>query len=100
MDKKQRMDILKSAQSPPPTGQAATAVTPSAAASVPPTAPARIDIHTIPGFNPNLFSIKPDVISDIGNIINIINKNLSILSNGKITFNFTWTNPSVTGTEF
>lgn len=100
MDKKQRMDMLKKAQNPPPTGQAATAVTPGAAASVPPNAPAKIDIRTIPNFNINLFAIKPEVVGDINNIANIINKNLSVLSQGKVTFPMVWTNPSITGTEF
>lgn len=100
MDKKQRMDILKKAQMPPPTGAAATATTPSAAANVPPNAPAKIDIRTIPNFNTNLFAIKPEIVADIDHIANIINKNLSILSQGKITFAMVWTNPSVTGTEF
>jgi len=100
MNRNQRLRILKLSQSPAPAGAAATAVTPAVQATVPPNAPQRIDIRTVPGFNTNLFAVSPSVITNIEDIANIINKNLSILSNGKITFAFAWTNPSVTGSEF
>jgi hypothetical protein len=95
MNRKQRIQILKNAQAPvAPVGPSGPS---TATVSVVP--PKRIDIRAVPGFNPNLFSAKSDIINDINNIANIINTNLSALSTGAITFETVWTNPSVSGSQ-
>lgn len=65
-----------------------------------PTAAPMINIRAIPGFRAQLFSAKPDTINDIQIIVNIINKYLFTLSQGKISFDAVWNAPSITGSEF
>lgn len=89
MNKKHRLNILKLSQTTP--------ATPTTAVIAPVVI---IDIRAVPNFNSNLFSISPTIINDINNVVNIINKHMSNLSNGKITFNMVWQNPSITGSEF
>lgn len=80
MNIKQRMSILKQSQTSQQTEH--------------------IDIRSIPNFRPQLFQQKPDIIENLNIIINIINKYLVLLSNGKVNFDIVWKNPSVTGSEF
>lgn len=98
MDIKQRLKILKESQTPPsPTGTQTQSSTPT---TVPTTPIARIDINSVPNFNAVLFSKKPEIVGDLNNIINIMNKYLVTLTNNKVTFNMVWTNPSITGSDF
>ena len=96
MNKKQRLHILKQAQT-----ATTTTTNPAAPATVPAVPPATIDIRTIPNFNVNLFNARPEIINDINEIVNIINKYLSMLSTpqGSITFNMVWSNPSISGSQ-
>jgi hypothetical protein len=97
MNKIKRMSILKSAQIPPANTPAQN-TTPAIVKQMP---PAHIDIRSMPGFNTNLFNAKPAAIEDVNNIVNIINKYLTLLSvpQGSITFATTYTNPSISGSE-
>jgi hypothetical protein len=78
-----------------------TPATPATPTTVPTAVPAKIDIRSIPNFKSTLFQVRPDIISDIENIVNIINKYLVMLSTppGSITFNMVWTNPSISGSQ-
>jgi len=63
-------------------------------------AQATVDLRAVPGFRPDLFRLRPDLINDMNSIINIVNGYLLKLSNNKVSFSMTWTNPSVEGSEF
>lgn len=98
MDKKDRIQILKEAQQAAP---AAGATAPAAAPTTTNTlAQTTIDLNSVPGFRRELFGALPNIVNDIQQIVNIINKNLLTLSSGKVSFNITWNNPSITGSEF
>ena len=94
MNKKQRIQILKESQNAPAAPvQPATTTTPTVTQTT-------INLRQLPNFNANLFANRPDLINDINNIVNIINKYLLTLSGNKINFNMVWSSPSVTGSEF
>lgn len=100
---KKRIEFLKIFAQVAPT--AGTSGTPSAATSTTPTPTSitsvpKIDIHQLPRFNPNLFSLKPDIINDLNNIANKINQYMFSLSLGKVNFNIVYTNPSISGSEY
>lgn len=76
--------------------QQAAATTPPPVSFVAPT----ISIMSLPGFKAALFQSKPQMIQHLEKLINMLNAHLYSLSAGKITFIQTWTNPSVSGSEY
>jgi hypothetical protein len=59
-----------------------------------------VNVQAIPGYNSNLFALRPDLIPDINNIVNIINKYLITLSDGYTQFSLTYTNPSIDASQY
>jgi len=98
---KWRLEILrKMAQAAPGTTAAPGAAPTAPNAATTPKAATRVDIRTVPKFNPNLFAAKPAMIGDLNNIINKINGYMSSLSSGAITFATVYTSPSASGAKF
>ena len=96
MRKKDRIEILKKAQQAAP-APGATAPAATTTTALPQTT---INLNEVPGFRRELFGALPNIVNDIQQIVNIINKNLLSLSGNKVSFNITWNNPSITGSEF
>jgi hypothetical protein len=63
------------------------------------TAP-NISLSSIPTFKPNLFAVKPEFVRDLQTIVNILNKYLFTLSDGKLDFSATWKSPSMGPSQF
>jgi hypothetical protein len=59
-----------------------------------------INIRSIPNFNAILFSTRPDIITNIDAIVNVINQYLLTLTNNDVSFSIVWTNPSISGSEY
>jgi hypothetical protein len=92
MNIKERLDILKKLAQVQP-------ATPSTSTTTPPPT-ITINIRTLPKFNTNLFSVRPDIIGNLNAVANKLNQYIMILSNNKVNFNEVWTNPSITGSEY
>jgi hypothetical protein len=82
--------LQRFAQTPPPAPGTTT----------PTTAAPQIDIRQLPGFKPQLFAARPDLINDLGKLVNVLNTNLWKLSNGTVSFNFVYQNPTLNGDAF
>src|SRR5271165_2375988 len=63
-------------------------------------AQATVDIRAVPGFRPELFKLRPDLINDMNQIVNIVNGYLLKLSNNVVSFSMTWTSPSIEGSNY
>jgi hypothetical protein len=59
-----------------------------------------ISLSQIPNYRVNLFSKKPEFAQDIEKVINLFNKYLFILTDGKLDFSNTWKAPSISGSQF
>lgn len=94
MIKRNRLEILRKIAQTTPTIPSSTTTTPT------PVVVQNVSLRALPNFKVNLFSARPDIVNDIDHIVNIINKHLTELSGGKVTFNIVWNNPSITGSEF
>jgi hypothetical protein len=60
----------------------------------------KIDIQAIPGFRPDLFSQRPDLILDMSRIINAVNGYLQMLTQNQVSFAMTWLDPSISGSQY
>jgi hypothetical protein len=85
------------ASAPGTTTSAPASPTTTPAASTTTTTPAAItiDIRAIPGFRPQLFAVRPDVITDLNRIVGIVNKYLQALTQDRVNFTQTYTNPTI-----
>lgn len=93
-----RINFFKKVAQQAATGAAASTTTTSTTTPALQIKP--VNIMAVPGYNGNLFSIRPDVIPDINSITNIINKYLSTLSDGYVVFDLTYTNPSINASQY
>ena len=60
----------------------------------------KLEIRSFPGFRPQLFSARPDIIQDIDHIVNIVQRFIISLSGGRVDFTIVWKNPSISGSEY
>ena len=95
----ERITILKRlSQASPTTTDSATTTVPTT--STTPVVVVPVDIRSLPGFNSNLFQLRPNIINVLNTIANLVNAGQTQLSNGKTTFDITWKNPSISGSQF
>lgn len=59
-----------------------------------------ITLSSIPAYKANLFRVRPIFTEDLKEIINLFNKYMFILTNGKLDFTNTWKAPSVSPSQF
>jgi len=72
-----------------------TAVPETPVTSVPLGSPQTVNIQTIPGFDPSLFSAKPEVVIDFSNLLNLLNRQLFEISKGKVLVSDVWLKPGI-----
>lgn len=99
MNIRQRIRALRIIAQTIPTNTPADTTTAPPATTTPPTL-ATISVRSLPKFNTNLFSQRPDVINDLNTIANNLNKYMQLASNNKVNFNIVYTNPSIGPSEF
>ena len=84
----------------PPSPSSPSSPTPATTPPAPVVQPTSVNIRTLPGFNVNLFNVRPVMINVFNHIANKLNSYLITLSAGKVTFSIVFTNPSVSGSEY
>lgn len=67
----------------------------SPAVGAPAGSPQRINIQMMPGFDPSLLSAKPEVVLDFSNLLNLMNRQLFEISNGKVLVSDIWLKPGI-----